>query len=79
MSSVNTKNVLFVTKGNTDGSILKGDVLYFGSDGVLVNLTVGGWLDKEDLTPSVMDFKYRVDKKHRVEIIGGREQIVAVA
>ena len=48
-----------VTKGNTDGSLVLGDIIYLdGVDGSL-NLcgAFGGWHDKEELTPEIMDFE----------------------
>lgn len=47
-----------VTKGNTDGSILIGDLIMLdGRSGQLVVPKAKGWLEKEELTPSVMDFE----------------------
>ena len=47
-----------VTKGNTDGSILIDDLIMLdGRSGQLVVPKAKGWLEKEELTPSVMDFE----------------------
>lgn len=47
-----------VTKRNTDKSILIGDLIYLdGKSGMLVVPKAKGWLEKEELTPSVMDFE----------------------
>ncbi len=48
-----------VTKGNTDGSIEAGDIIYIDkNDGSLVNCKANGWLNKDELVPKVMDFEY---------------------
>lgn len=47
-----------VTKGNTDKSILTCDLIYLdGKSGMLVVPKAKGWLEKEELTLSVMDFE----------------------
>lgn len=47
-----------VTKGNTDGSILAGDLVYIdGRDGSLVVPKGIGWIGKDEQTPSVMNFE----------------------
>ena len=47
-----------VTKGNTDGSILTGDLIMIdGRSGQLVVPAAKGWLEKDEQTPSVMDFE----------------------
>lgn len=47
-----------VTKGNTDRSILAGDVIFIDSkDGALVVPAGKGWLEKDEQTQSVMDFE----------------------
>ena len=47
-----------VTKGNTDRSILTGDIIYIdGKSGALVVPKVKGWLEKDEQTQSVMDFE----------------------
>lgn len=47
-----------VTKGNTDRSILIGDLIYLdGKSGMLIVPKAKGWLEKDELTPPVMDFK----------------------
>lgn len=47
-----------VTKGNTDRSVLAGDVIFIdGKDGALVVPSAKGWLGKDEQTPSVMDFE----------------------
>ena len=47
-----------VTKGNTDRSILTGDLIFIdGESGALVVPAARGWLEKDDQTPSVMDFE----------------------
>lgn len=47
-----------VTRGNTDGSIQAGDLIYIDkSSGMLVNPKAKGWLTPDELTPSVMDFQ----------------------
>ena len=47
-----------VTKGNTDRSILTGDLVYIdGEDGSLVVPKGKGWINKNEQTQSVMDFE----------------------
>ena len=47
-----------VTKGNTDRSILAGDVIFIdGKSGALVVPAAKGWLEKDEQTQSVMDFE----------------------
>lgn len=47
-----------VINGNTDGSVLVGDLIMLdGRSGQLVVPKGKGWLEKEELTPSVMDFE----------------------
>lgn len=47
-----------VTKSNSDGSVLAGDVVGFDPSGRLCkgmssDGSVSGWIDKEDLTPEI--------------------------
>lgn len=47
-----------VTKGNTDRSVLTGDLVYIdGRSGALVVPKGRGWLNKDELTSEVMDFE----------------------
>ena len=47
-----------VTKGNTDRSILAGDLIFIdGRDGALVVSAAKGWIGKDEQTQSVMDFE----------------------
>lgn len=47
-----------VTKGNTDRSVLTGDLVYIdGKSGALVVPKGKGWLEKNELTPDVMNFE----------------------
>ena len=48
-----------VTKGNTDGCVEIGDILVLDGEDSSLNIfiTGGGWLDKEELTPEIMDFE----------------------
>ena len=51
-----------VTKGNTDGSIKVGDIIYLDKgDGSLVVPRWGKRFNKEELTDSVTDFECEVD------------------
>lgn len=61
-----TVPILIVTKGNTDGSVIKGDRVYYAPDGSLnmIDTKYGGWLEKDELTPEITDFEYVVDKKY---------------
>ena len=50
-----------VIKGNTDRSVLVGDLVYIeGKTGALVVSKGRGWLEKDELTPEVMDFEVEV-------------------
>ena len=50
-----------VTKGNTDRSVLTGDLVFIdGRSGALVVPAANGWFDKDVLTPEVMDFEIEV-------------------
>lgn len=47
-----------VTKGNTDRSVLVGDLIFIdGKSGALVVPKGKGWLNKNELTSEVMDFE----------------------
>lgn len=61
-----TDTVYRVTKGNTDGSIRAGDLIYIDSRDDSLVLPGEGWLDKEELTPPVMDFEYKLDARWKV-------------
>ena len=70
-----TVPILIVTKGNTDGSVIKGDRVYYAPDGSLnlIDAKYNGWLEKDELTPEVTDFEYVVDKKYEIVItLGGQ-------
>lgn len=46
-----------VVKGNSDGSVLAGDIIYIDSkNGDLVANTIG-WLSSDELTEEIMDFE----------------------
>ena len=72
--------LLVVTKGNSDGSIFKGDVVHYDGKGNLVlhlqDKQGGGWMEKADLTPAITDFQYVEHEKYVVKSINGREFIV---
>ena len=66
-----TMPILIVTKGNTDGSIIAGDRVYYSPDDGSLNLIdskYGGWLEKDELTPTVTDFEYEIDPKYEIAI-----------
>ena len=48
-----------VTKGNTDGSVINGDLLVLASKDGSLNLYNGhgGWLERDELTDEVMDIE----------------------
>lgn len=59
-----------VTKGNSDGSVLAGDIIYVDSkSGDLVANTVG-WLSSDELTKEIMDFEAEESKEYEVVRIG---------
>ena len=65
-----TVPILIVTKGNTDGSVVRGDRVYYAPDGSLnlIDAKYGGWLEKDELAPTVTDFEYKVDLKYEIVI-----------
>ena len=71
--------LLVVTKGNSDGSIFKGDIVHYDARGDLIlHLPKqGGWMNKEDLTPHITDFEYVEHDEYEVKILeDGREAVV---
>ena len=62
--NLKTDTLYRVTKGNSDGSILAGDIIRLSSrDGSLWNNcggNQGGWLDANELTPEIMNFKAKI-------------------
>ena len=72
--------LLVVTKGNTDGSLVEGDIVHYDAKGDLVlhlpSVYGGGWMSKEELTPEITDFEYVEHEKYAVKSINGREFIV---
>ena len=61
-----TDTVYRATKGNTDGSIRAGDLIYIDSRDDSLVLPGEGWLYKEELTPPVMDFECKLDARWKV-------------
>jgi hypothetical protein len=56
-------NILLITKGNSDGSIVKGDRVFFDEQGDLNLLTgIRGWIFKDRLNQNVLDFEYIEEK-----------------
>lgn len=72
--------LLIVTKGNTNGSLVEGDIVHYDAKGDLVLHSLGrqqsGQMSKEKLTPEITDFEYIEHKKYVVKSINGREFIV---
>lgn len=59
-----------VVKGNSDGSVLAGDIIYIDSkSGDLVANTVG-WLFHDELTSEIMDFEAEVSNEYEFYRIG---------
>lgn len=52
-----------VIKGNTDGCIEAGDLIYFFEDGCLVCSEVG-FLPSEELSAEILDFEAVPDERH---------------
>jgi len=80
-TSIKRLPLLVVTKGNSDGSLFKGDIVHYDIDGKLVlhlpDKMGGGWMEKEDLTPAIIDFEYVEHDKYEVRILAdGREVIL---
>ena len=60
-----------VTKGNTDGCVIVGDILYIdGKTGKLVVNHGGGWLEPDELTPEVMDFEAEIAEDYEIARLG---------
>lgn len=58
-----------VVKGNSDGSVLAGDIIYIDSkSGDLVENI--GWLSHDELTPEIMDFEAEVSTEYEFYRIG---------
>lgn len=56
--NIQKDTVYKVTKGNAEGSIQAGDLIYIDKySGMLVNPKAKGWFPPEELTPPVMDFE----------------------
>jgi hypothetical protein len=70
-----TVPILIVTKGNTDGSVIKGDRVCYFPDGSLnlLHPKYGGWMSRDELTPEITDFEYVVDQKYE-RVITSRGQ-----
>lgn len=61
-----------VVKGNSDGSVLAGDIIYIDSkNGDLVANTIG-WLSSDELTEEIMDFEAEESKEYEVVRTGRR-------
>ena len=72
--------LLVVTKGNSDGSIFKGDIVHYDIKGNLVlhlpDKQGGGWMEKAELTPNITDFEYVEHEKYEIKVVNDRENIV---
>ena len=66
-----------VTKGNTDGCVKKGDIIWQSEDGIL-NLAsdVTGFLTPDELTDDVMDFEAEEALEFEIIKIPGHEFII---
>lgn len=63
--------VYAVTQGNSDGSIVSGDLIYFD---LADNLICGcGFMTKDELDASILDFKAEPDANHFVYLNRGHE------
>lgn len=67
--------ILIVTKGNTDGSILEGDRVYYRNNKDLVCHGLGDF-KKNELTPDIIDFKFRIDKEYEIMLTPSKDYIV---
>ena len=63
-----------VTKGNTDGCLVKGDFLWQSENGILN--AFGGFMTPDELTPEIMDFEAEPDNDYVVYAFYGHEMIV---
>lgn len=69
-----TVPILIVTKGNTDGSVIRGDRVYYAPDGSLnlIDAKQGGWMSKDELTDTITDFEYEEDAEYERVITAHR-------
>lgn len=72
--------LMVVIKGNSDGSILKGDIIHYDIDGSLVLHTPDNKRDKIikkiEFTPDITDFLYVENKNYEIIVMNGVEHIV---
>ncbi len=53
---------LFVLNGNYENRIfLKGDHIYFNSDGTISCIEANGWIGKEDVNEATKGMEYKLD------------------
>jgi len=70
-----------VTKGNTDGGIIEGDVLYIDSERGDLFMMNCGWYSKDDdlQEKDVTDFECEVAEDYRVFSWGGKKGLILKA
>lgn len=63
-----------IVKGNTDGSLFPGDIIWFSANGDLNCCTPpSGCIAKEELNPQMMDFEAKESSKYVVKCYSGVE------
>ena len=66
-----------VTKGNTDGSIAKGDIVWLGRDkSITIAGDNGGWIPKEEQIDPIMDFEAEESTEYILHVRRGSEILV---
>ena len=66
-----------VTKGNTDGSIEKGELLWFSDNGMLnIAGKDGGFMTPDELTDEITDFEAEVDYGYVIVKTANSEMMV---
>ena len=66
-----------VTKGNTDGSVLAGDIVWLGKDKSLSVAGNGnGWIPVDEQTESIMDFQAEERTEYILQIRGSSEMLI---
>lgn len=67
-----------ITKGNTDGNIIPGVLIWQSENGMLniCDKYGGGFLNGDELTPEMMDFEADIDNDYEIVVTSRSEQII---
>ena len=65
-----------VTKGNTDGCLHKGDLIWISKNGILNRATApSGFLMPDELNDEILDFEAEVDSKYEIFVTAYAEGV----